>query len=102
MRSLVKILALAAVLFACSTTKVSAEWVVTPYAGLNWGTTARFNDAATFYDDEFTSRLLFGGSVTWLKGPLGFEFDFGYHPQIFNNRTQDDFFEWGDSRVMTM
>lgn len=102
MRSLIRSVALASVLWGCAATTASADWLVTPYAGISWRTAARFNDAALFYDDEFTSRLLFGGAVTWMKGSLGFEFDFGYQPQIFKDRSQDDFFEWGDSRVMTM
>ena len=80
----------------------AADWVFTPYAGLNWGGTARFNDAAGFYDDEFKPRLAFGGAVGWRSASaLSFEFDVGYLPDFFADRTADDFFEWGASRVLT-
>jgi hypothetical protein len=86
---------------AGSADRVSAEWFLTPYAGVNWGSTARFNDIIGFYEDQFAPRLDFGASVTWPKGAVGFEFDFGYHPQFFQDRTADDDFEWGDTHVLT-
>jgi opacity protein-like surface antigen len=102
MRRLRVSVVLSSLLLACSSTSASAEWLFTPYAGLNWGGTARFNDAIQFYDDEFKPRMAFGGAVTWTTGSaLSFEFDFGFLPQFFADRTADDFFEWGDSRVMT-
>src|SRR5262245_5065473 len=80
----------------------SADWIVTPYAGFNWGAKVTFNDAALSYDDEFKSRVNFGGGVAWLTGPFAVEFDFGYLPGFFADRKADDDFEFGPSRLLTM
>jgi opacity protein-like surface antigen len=93
---------LAIVLMAFLATDASADWVITPYAGLNWGAAATFNDAALSYDDEFKPRMNVGGEVDWINGPFAVGFDFGYLPQFFADRKADDDFEFGGSRVLTM
>lgn len=93
---------LAVAVLLASVTAVSAEWVVTPYAGITWKTTATFNDAIGSYDDEFATRLGFGGAGGWRSGPLTVEFDFGFLPGLFDDRTADDDFEYGTTRVMTL
>jgi outer membrane protein with beta-barrel domain len=93
---------LAAVFVLASVTPASAEWVVTPYAGITWKTTATFNDAIGSYDDEFASRVGFGGAAGWRSGPLTLEFDFGFLPGLFDDRSADDDFEYGSTRVMTL
>ena len=84
-----------------SVTAASAEWIVTPYAGITWGTAATFNDVALSYDDEFAGRASVGAAAGWNSGPFTVEFDFGYHPGLFADRKADDDFEFGSSRVMT-
>lgn len=93
---------LAIVLIAGVAANVSADWVITPYAGLNWGAKVTFNDAALSYDDEFKSRINFGAAAAWLTGPFAVEFDFGYLPGFFGDRKADDDFEFGPSRLLTM
>jgi hypothetical protein len=93
---------LAIVLVAGLTGDGFADWLVTPYAGLNWGATATFNDAALSYDDEFKSRMNFGGEVDWIHGPFAAGFDFGYLPAFFADRKADDDFEFGSSYVLTL
>ena len=85
-----------------SVTAASAEWIVTPYAGITWGTAATFNDVVFSYDDEFAGRASVGAAAGWRSGPFTFEFDFGYQPGLFADRTADDDFEFSSSRVMTM
>jgi len=80
----------------------AADWVITPYAGLNWAAAATFNDAALSYDDEFKSSFNVGGEVDWINGPLAVGFDFGYLPEFFADRKADDDFEFGSSYVLTM
>jgi hypothetical protein len=93
---------LAIVLVAGLAADGSADWVAIPYAGFNWGAKVTFNDAALSYDDEFKSRVNFGGAVAWLNGPFAVEFDFGYLPGFFADRKADDDFEFGPSRLLTM
>jgi Outer membrane protein beta-barrel domain len=106
MRNFLTTGALTACVCLCSASRASAEWLVTPYAGLNWGAAATFNDFIGSYDDQFGQGLDFGAYVTWPKGPLEFEFDFGYHHKFMENRAGDDgalfpSFNWAASRVMT-
>jgi hypothetical protein len=96
---------LAAAFVLASVTPASAEWVVTPYAGITWKTTATFNDVIGSYDDTFASRLGFGGAGGWRSGPLTLEFDFGYLPGMFDERITTDSsfeFQYGSTRVMTL
>ena len=106
MRKLATIAALTLVVWASSAGRASAEWLITPYGGYNWGGAVQVSDIAGSYEDRFGPWLDFGATVTWPKGALGFEFDFGYHPQFLERRTEEDNvvlprFEWAASRVMT-
>lgn len=95
-------LLLAIVFMAGFGTDASADWVITPYAGFNWGASVTFNDAALSYDDEFTSRIDVGAGAAWITGPFAVEFDFGYFPGFFADRKADDDFEFGPSHLLTM
>ena len=45
----------------------------------------------------------FGASLSWMgAGAFGFEVDFGYSPNFFQNTAGDDDFEYGDSNVTTL
>jgi len=92
----------AVVLLLAAPVPASAEWVVTPYAGVAWQTTGTFNDAIGSYDDEFAPRLSFGGAGGWRSGPLTLEFDFGYMPDLFGDRSNSDDDYYGTNRVMTL
>jgi hypothetical protein len=93
---------LAIVLIAGVAPDASADWVITPYAGWNWGSKVTFTDAALSYDDEFKSRINFGAGTAWLTGPFAVEFDFGYLPDFFGDRKADDDFEFGPSYLLTL
>lgn len=95
--------ALAAVIISAAPAKASADWLFTPYVGWNWGGTAGFTDIAGDFEDEFERRSNFGASLAWMgAGAVGFEVDFGFAPNFFENTTGDADFDYGDSNVTTL
>ena len=95
--------ALVLTVFAAAPAKASADWLFTPYFGVNWGGSAGFTDFAGDFEDEFERKMNFGASLSWMgAGALGFEVDFGYSPNFFQNTTGDGDFEFGDSNVTTL
>jgi opacity protein-like surface antigen len=87
---------------AAAPAKASADWLFTPFVGVNWGGAANFGDVGTF-DDEFEKRGNFGASLAYMgAGALGFEIDFGWSPNFFENTTGSGNFEFGDSNVTTL
>ena len=94
--------ALAVIIVAGAPGKASADWLFTPFVGWNWGGTAGFTDIAGDFEDEFERRSNFGASVAWMgAGALGFEVDFGYAPNFFQNTEGDGDFQFGDSNLTT-
>ena len=94
---------LALMVFVAAPAKASADWLFTPFFGMNWGGTAEFTDFAGDFEDEFEQKMNFGASLSWMgAGAFGFEVDFGYSPNFFQNTTGDDDFEFGDSNVTTL
>ena len=94
---------LALMVFAGAPAKASADWLFTPFFGMNWGGTAEFTDFGGDFEDEFEQKMNFGASLSWMgAGAFGFEVDFGYSPNFFQNTTGDDNFEFGDSNVTTL
>lgn len=82
--------------------RAAADWLFTPYIGWNWGGAADFGDFDDF-DDEFEQRANFGGSLGWMgAGIVGFEVDFGFSPNFFENTRGPGDFEFGDSNVTTL
>ena len=82
--------------------QASADWLFTPFVGLNWGGTANFSDAGDL-EDEFEQKGTFGASLAYMGGGIaGFEIDFGYSPNFFQNTTGGDDFVFGDSNVTTL
>ena len=66
-------------------TKASADWLFTPFVGWNWGGTANLLDLPRL-QDEFEQKAMFGASLAWMgAGVIGFEVDFGYSPNFFQN-----------------
>jgi Outer membrane protein beta-barrel domain len=95
--------ALAVIIVAGAPGKASADWLFTPFVGWNWGGTAGFTDIAGDFEDDFERRSNFGASLAWMgAGALGFEVDFGYAPNFFENTAGEDDFEYGDSNVTTL
>jgi len=94
---------LALMVFAGAPAKASADWLFTPFFGMNWGGNAEFTDFGGDFEDEFEQKMNFGASLSWMgAGAFGFEVDFGYSPNFFQNTTGDDDFEFGDSNVTTL
>jgi hypothetical protein len=95
--------ALALMVWAVAPAKASADWLFTPYIGMNWGGTAGFNQPASDFEDKFERQVNFGAALSWMgAGAIGFEVDFGYAPNFFENTTGDGDFEFGDSNVTTL
>jgi opacity protein-like surface antigen len=81
-------------------TKASADWLFTPFVGLNWGGSVNLPDVDDF--DEFKQKAMFGASLGWMgAGIIGFEVDFGHTPNFFQNTSSDDF-EFSDSSLTTL
>jgi len=83
--------------------KASADWLFTPFVGINWGGSARFNESGADFEDKFERKSNFGASLAWMgAGIFGFEADFGYSPNFFQDTTGDTNFGYGDSNVTTL
>jgi opacity protein-like surface antigen len=77
------------------------DWFFTPFVGANFGGNATFGDFDDL-DDEVERRIDFGATVGWNPGIVGFEIDFGYSPNFFEDTAGDRNFEFGDSNVTTL
>ena len=92
----------AAITLVAVPSRASADWLFTPYIGGNFGGSANFGDFAEF-DDEFERRVTYGAALGWMgAGIAGFEFDFGYSPNFFENTLGSADFDWGESNVTTL
>jgi Outer membrane protein beta-barrel domain len=104
--SLRKFIIAASLVVLCSAAapaKASADWLFTPFIGANWGGSATFTDGAADFEDEFERKVNFGASLGWMgAGIAGFEVDFGYSPNFFENTSGDGDFGFGDSNVTTL
>ena len=82
--------------------RAAADWLFTPFIGMNFGSAVTFNESIGDFEDEFEKRVNFGASLAWMgAGAIGFEFDFGYSPNFFASTEGDDDFDYGDSNVTT-
>ncbi len=77
------------------------NWFVSPFVGANFGGSANFGDFPDS-DDEVERRLDFGATVGWNPNVVGFEVDFGWSPNFFEDTAGDRNFEFGDSNVTTL
>lgn len=104
--SLRKFVVAAAVVTAVSAAgpaKASADWLFTPFIGSNFGGAATINESGTDFEDEFERRVNFGASLAWMgAGIAGFEVDFGYAPNFFEETKGDTNFGFGESNVTTL
>jgi hypothetical protein len=82
--------------------RASADWLFTPQVGFVFGGNADFGEFDDF-DDEFERRVAFGASLGWMgEGIAGFELDFGWAPNFFEDTRGPGDFEFGDSNVTTL
>ena len=83
--------------------RASADWYITPFIGGNLGAQAGLATANTTFDDQVERRLDVGASLGWMgKGIAGFEIDYGWSPNFFQNTTGSGNFAFGDSNVTTL
>lgn len=102
-RKFITVAVLALGVSAATPAGASADWLFTPFIGGNWGGSATFTDDLGDFEDEFERRVNFGASLGWMSGGIGgFEIDFGYSPNFFQNTVGDDDFEFGESNVTTL
>jgi opacity protein-like surface antigen len=101
-RKLLLAFALAACATAAAPSRASADWLFTPFIGGNFGGNANFGDFNDF-DDEVERRVDMGASLGWMgSGIAGFEVDFGWSPNFFQDTVGDANFGFGDSNVTTL
>ena len=101
-RKFIAIASLVLVASVATPSKASADWLFTPFVGWNWGGTANLLNVSDF-DDEFEQKAMFGASLGWMgAGIIGFEVDFGYSPNFFQNTAGSGNFEFGDSNLTTL
>jgi opacity protein-like surface antigen len=94
--------ALGTLLVGTAPRTASADWLFTPFVGGNFGGNANFGDFNDF-NDEVERRVDFGASLGWMgKGIVGFEVDFGFSPNFFQDTVGDANFAFGDSNVTTL
>ena len=92
---------LVVVVLGAGAVPASADWLFTPYLGLNFGHSADFGDVGDF-EDNFEKKAVFGGSLAWMgAGIVGVEFDLGVSPNFFAFTTGDEDFDFGDSNLTT-
>lgn len=102
MRKLVVTTVLAFIVSAATPARASADWLFTPFVGMNWGGSANFGDVGDL-EDNFEKKGNFGASLAYMgAGALGFEIDFGWAPNFFENTSGDGDFDFGDSNVTTL
>jgi len=77
------------------------SWFFSPYIGGNFGGNADFGDFPD-EDDAVERRLDFGATLGWNPSVVGFEFDFGWSPNFFEDTAGDRNFEFGDNNVTTL
>jgi opacity protein-like surface antigen len=82
-------------------TASAQDWFFTPFIGANFGGNATFEDFDDV-DDEVEKRVDFGATIGFNPSVVGFEVDFGYSPNFFENTVGDADFEFGDSNVTTL
>ena len=97
-RKLLMISALSLVLLPASAQ--AQNWFFSPYIGGNFGGNADFGDFPDD-DDAVERRMDFGATLGWNPKVVGFEVDFGFSPNFFENTAGDRNFEFGSNNVTT-
>jgi opacity protein-like surface antigen len=97
-----KILIISALALSLVPATANAQgWFFTPFVGANFGGNANFEDFDDI-DDEVEKRIDFGATLGYNPNVVGFEIDFGWSPNFFENTVGNANFEFGDSNVTTL
>jgi opacity protein-like surface antigen len=83
----------------------SADWVLTPFVGWNFGSSADVNGSGgTSVSNKFEKKIDYGASLASMgAGAVGFELDFGYSPNFFESNTTPSGFQFtSQSNVTTL
>lgn len=96
-----KFFMISAIALALPVSASAQSWFVSPFVGANFGGSADFGDFPDT-DDEVERRIDFGATVGWNPNVVGFEVDFGWSPNFFEDTAGDRNFEFGDSNVTTV
>ena len=100
-RKCIAIASLVLIASVAAPSKASADWLLTPFVGWNWGGTANLLNLEDF-DDEFEQKAMFGASLGWMgAGIFGFEADLGFSPNFFELTSGSGNFQFGDSNLTT-
>ena len=102
LRKLVITGALALTVSGLAPAKASADWLFTPFIGGTFGGSAKITNISGDDEEEFARKLTYGASLGYLGGGIaGFEIDFGYSPNFFENDDNGSVLV-GDSNVTTL
>jgi opacity protein-like surface antigen len=82
----------------------SADWVLTPFVGWNFGGSADVNgNGGVSTRNKFAHKANFGLSAAYMgKGILGAEVDFGYSPNFYENTAATGFQFANSNNVTTL
>jgi opacity protein-like surface antigen len=93
-----------AVISAAGPRTASADWVLTPFLGANFGGSADVSgNGGTALSTKFEHKIDYGASLAGMgKGVIGGEIDFGYSPNFFATTTGSGFQFTSGSNVTTL
>src|SRR3954452_7275934 len=95
--------ALALTVSTLAPAKASADWLFTPFIGGTFGGSADITDVGGSFKNEFNRKLTYGASLAFLGGGVaGFELDFGYSPNFFEDNGSGGLNFTGDGNVTTL
>jgi len=77
------------------------SWFFTPFVGANFGGNANFDQEGADFEDDVERRVDIGATIGWNPSIVGFEFDFGWSPNFFEDTAGPGNFVFGDSNVTT-
>jgi len=93
-----------AAVMAAAPRTASADWTLTPFVGWNFGGSADVNGtvAGASFSNKFEKKIDYGASLMGTgAGPFGFEVDFGYSPNFFENSVSASGFEFTNKSNVT-
>ncbi|HEX4568658.1 MAG TPA: hypothetical protein VH138_18630, partial [Vicinamibacterales bacterium] len=82
----------------------SADWVLTPFVGWNFGGSADVSgNGGLSVKNQFAHKANFGVSAAYMgKGIIGGEVDFGYSPNFYENTAATGFQFANSNNVTTL